>query len=372
MIAAFEDWLGQTVPGTTTAAKADAIQKQFFNQWVDFQAEGWGRYLARFAREIQANTGKQPVLSVQCGATPSLSRLVAADHRIWSKYINPGNLLLFCDQTTLWSDRAGNPSVVDIGQSTLLAAKDPAARIGANMIAEAPRFWSDVRRAVVTSGMPVSDTSAPGTCWDGAPVTSTDKVQNPLTIDECEWGRKEIKHGVLELSWTHIADEQGNVRRGLASIQRFDFDGGTWDPAIVALAQGIYPTRPFGYGFYYSTAIERAVEKDVGALHAGDLYDGYLDDYAFRQYKYGDQAAVNFLVSDVALAALAANPAAHPAAWIVPQANLLPAAERTALTAIAPILTTDADIIAFNASGHAPCSTRQTSRAWGFTTSTTG
>jgi hypothetical protein len=200
-------------------------------------------------------------------------------------------------------------------------------------------------------------------------VNTKDPVQKPLTADECEWGRKEIKHGVLELAWTHIADTEGNVRRGLASIQRFDFDSGTWDPNITALVQGLYPTKPFGYGFYYSKSIEQTVELSAGLNH-GDQYNSYLSPYLFGTYKYNDQAAVNFLVSDAAFPALSqtlAKPgASKPAAWIVPQGNLLPTAEYKELTAIAPVLTTDAQIIAFNASGKAPLSYSENASGMGF------
>jgi hypothetical protein len=150
-----------------------------------------------------------------------------------------------------------------------------------------------------------------------------------------------------------VADRGGNVRRGLAFVQRSYWDTDKIADGILQVLRRLAPARPFGPAFYYSAAIGRTREGDVGRLHLAEV-DTYFgsDDQTYAAMR--DQAGIasDYFVSDAALPALAR--AARPSAWIVLErydprtgADLLPPAELEALQRTAPVLSSMAEISRF-------------------------
>lgn len=205
------------------------------------------------------------------------------------------------------------------------AAYEPDARFGANLSSDDDLFWRGV-----------------DVHWAGlAPAERRAR------------GSGSLKRLWLENGWLHVADRSGQVRRGLAFMQRSYWDEGRISAELLRTLRGIVPARPFGPAFYYSAGIGRARENDVGRLHLHEN-DTYLssDNQAYTLLRDGTGVAAGYFVSDAALPALAQ--AARPSAWIVPErfdprtgADLLPAAELADLQRMAPVLSTADEVSRF-------------------------
>jgi hypothetical protein len=194
------------------------------------------------------------------------------------------------------------PSILGIA-----AAREPLVRNGPNMECDVQDFWGGV-------------------------AFNFPKLKPEA---QHEIGLKRLKRLWLETAWAHIADRQGRTRRAVAFFERYYWDAGKIDPALVALYQDVRPARPFGPAIYYSVAIERACERQGKAY----LGDGGWNRPITDLREAG--VALNYYVSDAALAKI--GPDSRPTFWIVPRqpgvaGDLLPAGERARIEAIAPVL----------------------------------
>jgi hypothetical protein len=98
---------------------------------------------------------------------------------------------------------------------------------------------------------------------------------------------------------------------------------------------------------YYSTAVERAREQwEATAGGVGANVGFYLSGTVLQPFV--DQGGgVGYYVSDAALGAIAKGQANAPSAWIVlDDRGTMPAGERNRLAAIAPVVSTPADLAA--------------------------
>jgi hypothetical protein len=196
----------------------------------------------------------------------------------------------------------------------LAAAREPLIRNGANLEADDPAYWSAIAKFYPTLG-PAS---------------------------QREVGLKLMKRLWLWSAWAQIADRAGHPRRALALVSRDYWDSGSL-AALDPLAQRIrtiVPTRPFGPALYYPASVERQVEAASGAQAGTRMEEPetYLSMRAL-QALIDSGAPVGYYVSDAAIGAIGGSGAGNaPSAWIVVEGALLPADERSRLTAVAPVV----------------------------------
>jgi hypothetical protein len=313
IVASFEAYLGRAVPGSTIQSAYAWIAANAFNQWTDFTAQGYANFYAALARQLAQNTGHESLVIDQNDFWPGVLRLRGIDPRILLATVPTANIVFEWNTHTLEAGRGGAPAIYAIGQAVLGAAREPNARIGANLSSNDPDFWGGVAQYW-------SDLSA---------------------SDQQERGLKELKRLWLEAGWSEVADRSGSPRRALAYVQRDYFDTGTIDSSVSSAIQSIIPVKPFGPALYYSVSIERQVEKIIGAAGAQESA-AYLNPNDLVALKNAG-AAVGYYVSDAALSALQTG--AQPSAWVVLDraspsdgSDLLPATELQALQAIAPVV----------------------------------
>ncbi len=297
LIAGFEAASGITVPAGTTTQKSDWIRTNAITAWNDHVAAGYGYFFGALASRIGAATNLPSLVIDQCSLSPSLRRYFGIDPRIIQNYISGKNYMCTWDAQTMQVGRSGGNPVSGLGSYAIAAARDPWVRNGANLEANDQNYWNAIASFYPNLG----------------------------AADQQEFGLKLLKQLWLEASWSHIATQTGSVRRALAYVQRDYFDGGTIDSSITALITSIYPAAPFGFGVYYSTAAERAVEANLG-------YSAWAGYYALGDVWAAKQAGLpfNYYVSDAAINAL--PPASYPSAWVILDSpQLIPAAEMARL-----------------------------------------
>ncbi|ACB94751.1 hypothetical protein [Beijerinckia indica] len=305
------------IPGTTTTDKASAILTTTYNHWADYLATGYARFYAALVYRLTNATGHQALIIDQAGDDPKYRRLTGVDQRIMAQYLGPKNYLNIWDDHVIQGDRAGPvnyPPIRELGGFIIGAAREPLMRNGANLEAEDDGYWG-----AISQFYPTLDAAT----------------------------QKQVGYGLMKRlwlysAWAHIGDRSGNVRRALAFTSRSYWDGSSLaalDP-LTQLIQTIYPTKVFGAAYYYSGKIERITEAVVG----GQAGPGNLP---YNTYSSADdigntldsRIGVNYFVSDAGLPSITAGSAAAPSAWIViDRANYLTSSERTALSAIAPIV----------------------------------
>jgi hypothetical protein len=323
IVSAFANSIEQPISGSTSTQASWILANQF-NKWTDFWSTGYGKFYAAIAREIMRNTNHDSLVLDQSALWPSIWRMRGQDARLILQNIPSANIAFFIDTLTMSTDRSGGPMVDSTGDTGEYAAREPNARYAPNLHSDDSDFWAGVAQH-----------------WSYLSAT-----------DQRERGLKELKRLWLETEWMHIADRSGNVRRGIAFALRDYWDWGKLDPTLIQVMRAVVPTRPFGLAFYYSTGIERAREQHLAQTGGGE-WDGYLsnDHQTFSNLRNTQGIATDYFVSDVGVPAL--GRAGYPAAWIVLERydsagnDLLPASERTALQAIAPILSTTSDIQIF-------------------------
>ena len=312
LVSAFEAQKGVNVPGNGTAAQSAYITANLLPQWNDFIAGGYAKYFNALATRITASTGQQALVVAGGFDWPGLNRNYGVDERLMHQ--QPGlsrHLLVVWDSITLETDRTGKSIVWGIGGPVISAAREPGVRNGAYLSANDSNFWAAVAQFNPTLSQ----------------------------ADQQEWGLKQLKREWLEFAWAHVGSRQGDTRRALAYSLRDHWDAGTLDATTTSLIQTINPKRPFGFGLYYSGAVERALEPTVPQTLGAYLSPDDL--LALRQ-----TVPLNYYVSDVSLPKL--KKTAAPAAWIVLDAgNHLPASELSALQKLAPVFTSAQQALAF-------------------------
>ncbi len=304
--------------GDTVALQAAYINAHFFNEWTDFTCAGYAKFWGEMASQITQNTGNEGLIVIQSGLTAASRRVYGSDNRIITQYMSSKNVVVGWDAISMAPERGGESQVGAISGAVLAAAREPNIRNGANLPANNDTYWQAVQKF---RGQNLD--------WENATYANT-------PADLQVRGLGELKRAWLELSWSHIADRDGNTRRALSFMSRHYWDGGNLDAKTTELIQTITPARPFGFALYYSVNTERALAAQ------GDYYSYY--DYN-DLIRIKDGLCVNYYVSDAAFATPGAlanmqNSASKPTAWLVlDHPELLTAQERAALESIAPILT---------------------------------
>ncbi len=318
IVSAFKTAMNVSLPAaSTTTATATAIATSHINQWNDYLSEGYGKFYAAIVARVQAATGQKPLFVQQCSLWPALRRFYGTDERLFDGVISPVNYVCLWDDQSMQLGRGGQDPDWGIGGYAIAAAREPDMRNGANIEANDNAYWQ-----AIAAFNPTLSAS-----------------------DQQEKGLKLLKRAWLEAAWAHVATRQGTVRRALAFVSRDYWDAGSLDPTVANLIGSIVPTAPFGFAVYYSTGAERALEQIVATQNP------YVQAYYNPNLLFAAKNAglpVDYFVSDAALAAL--QPAARPAAWVILEhPELIPAAEMQKLRAVAPVLTSAAQIQAFKA-----------------------
>ncbi len=323
LLDSFAAWVGQAVPGATVQARHDYIVQHLHPEYLDFIAHKQASFYAAFANTLLA-AGKSPLVGGQVPNEPGTARWFGDDPRIWLQHIE-GKYTMFNVETQAAGDRNVQPqwtSAITLGH---WAAYEPDANTGVVLDADNPEFWNP---------------------WKNQGGTE-------------EFGWRHLKHNWLSAGWVHIAGRDGSVRRATKCITRTYWDAGAVDAAQLAAIFGHIPRHPFGPALYYSASIQREYERPAPAgLERG--YTNYsvrymlqdaLGDPAVRaDFGTGQGLNVGYWVSDAVDPAKL--PAANrPSAWLVFKANLLPAAERTKLEAVAPVIDPGTNMAAALAAG---------------------
>lgn len=325
IIAAFEAATGISVPGQTVPERANFILDRHFNRWTDFWCQGWAEFFAALLRETQAQTKHTPLVIDQLQFGPSVVRTHAVDPRIVRERIGTEQIVYHIDWMTMSPERSGTSMAETTRVNGTFAAYEPGARFGGNLSSDNDTFWQGVNQH-----------------W-----------ANMEPAARRARGQGGLKRLWLENGWLHVADRAGGVRRGMAFLIRSYWDEGKISPDILRTLREIVPARPFGPALYYSAAIGRARENDVGRLrlNASETYFGARSQ-TYTELRDGAGIASGYFVSDAALPALA--PEARPSAWIVlerfdprTKADLLPPGELDRLQSTAPVLSTMDDIRRF-------------------------
>jgi len=303
------------VPGGTASDQAAWINKNAFSVWTDYLDTGYAQFYATLASDVGAATGHAPLIIGQCSISPGFKRTEAVDERILATVLSPNNFMCIWDDQVIQIGRSGplaNPPIGELAGYVLAAAREPLVRNGANLEAADTAYWSAIAHF-----------------YPGLTQATQQEV-----------GIKLLKRLWVWSAWAHIADRTGKVRRALAFASRDYWDVGSLSALGKAanLIHSITPAHPFGPALYYSAAVERATET-MGAKFAppGNGPDTYMMPPVLQSFLDGG-APVGYYVSDVALPYITGD--AAPSAWVVLNAgNLLPAGERGALEAIAPVVT---------------------------------
>ncbi|HEX4505598.1 MAG TPA: hypothetical protein VH722_07690 [Alphaproteobacteria bacterium] len=301
LIDGFAKAAGIAVPAGPVPARADFINSHAYIQWNNYLAEGYAKFYTALASRLAVG-GHRPLIIDQCGDWPSARRLQGTDAHIIAQAMTEGEYVCIWDNQTMQVGRSGQPMIWGIGGMVIAAAREPNIRNGGNLSADDNAFWR-----------------AAAQFWS-----------NLSSTEQHERGLKELKRVWLETAWSHIATRQGTVRRALSFMSRDYWDQGTIDATVQKLITTIVPTKPLGFAVYYSEAGEQAAE--VGVPGGGSTY---MNPNLLMAFKQGG-GPVGYYVGNVALAKLTA--AARPVAWVVLD-NRTPAAEKTRLAKIAPVLT---------------------------------
>ncbi len=308
----FEKWSGIDVPGATVAARSEFITQNCLSKWYDFWAEGQASFFATAGNVILA-AGKEPLVGGQYPNIPALGRLHGDDPRIWQQHIDPKYLLFFVENQSA-GDRDVPPMWTAVASLGATASRSPRVNVGAFNDASLQDYWGAVSRAG----------------WSEAD------------------GWKYLKHAWLSSAWVHVANTDGSVRRAAKMLVRSFWDAGGVDPDVMLAFYSHIPRHPFGPAFYYSLAIEKSFEvppppnTDTPNYYYQHWY--VLDNIAtptdpVNHPNTGSTQGINlgyWVGDEVDVSKLAA--ADRPSAWLVYNLDRLPAAEKSRLQAIAPVI----------------------------------
>ncbi|MBK9393272.1 MAG: hypothetical protein IPN40_05025 [Uliginosibacterium sp.] len=305
----FAAWAKITIPPGTVGARADVIQTNHKSKWFDYKCTKFAEFYGSMAKNLIAN-GKVPLVGGQtfaphkrgAGLDPRI--LIESSAGVAGKYYY-FNIELQADE--LRPPKEYWRCSIAVGAT---AAREPDILFGGHMDTVGGQGSFD--RSVKNAG---HDTA---------------------------WGLKVITQQWLSVGWTHIADRKGVVRRAIGSMIRSYWDAGTTPQTENDLILQHIPRHPFGPAVYYSVAIERTFENVNGKYGNNHWFCLEKSEREMLPLKAGVRRGdlrgfcTGYWVSDVGINAL--KPADYPSAWIVYDSDKLPAAERSRLAAIAPII----------------------------------
>jgi|GEM_PF-1320349 len=298
LINSFEAWNGTTVPGTTVQARHDYVTQNLTPQWLDFVNAGQVSLLAEVDNTLLAN-GVSPFSGGQLSSDPQLSRYSGSDPRAWETQI-PGKYWYFVVENESQGDRSTPTdwtASYSIGAS---ASRVPDVPMGVDM--DGFCGDSDIKAALYN------------------------------------------KHLWLSAGWTYIVNRDGSVRRASQVFQRNNWDAATACPDQVAVMRAHVPTHPFGPALYYSDNVARQLESPSSSYYwfynylQRGIVTRFATDYPWVQPWEGVVQGVNlgYWMSD-ATDPSTLKPADIPSAWMLYDADLLPADELAKLQALAPV-----------------------------------
>jgi len=310
LIDAFETWANVKVPGTTVPDRSAFIQKNFSSKWLDFLAHGQSSFFCTAAKTILAG-GQQPLVGGQYPNIPAIARLFGDDPRIWQQHIDPKHLLFYVENQSA-GDRDTPPQWTSLASIGATASRSPDVAIGGFLDADISDYWGAVNRVGLSK----------------------------------EDGWKYLKHTWLATAWAHIANTDGTVRRAAKMLVRSFWDVGGIDPDVALTYLTHIPRHPFGPAYYYSLAIERSYEvppppdtSNYYPQHWEILENAATPTDTVNYPHKGATQGINlgyWIGDEVDVTKLAT--ADKPAAWLVYNLDRLPAAEKSKLAAIAPVI----------------------------------
>ncbi len=306
LLDSFAAWVGQPVLGATVRERYEYILQHLKPEYFDFIAHKQAGFFAAFANTLLA-AGKTPLVGGQVPNEPANARVFGDDPRIWLQHIEAKHTM-FNVETQSAGDRAVQPqwtSSICLGHCS---AYEPDANIGVVLDADNAEFWGPWAR----------------------------------DNDAVEFGWRFLKHNWLSAGWVHIAGRDGAVRRAAKCITRTYWDAGAVDVGQMAAVFGHIPRHPFGPALYYSASIQREFERPPEKGYATYsvrymLQDGLSDPAVRADFGAAQGLSVGYWVSD-AVDPSKLPAANRPSAWLVYRADLLPAAERAKLEAVAPVI----------------------------------
>ena len=280
------------------------------SQWYDFMNMGQASYFAAIDKVI-ADAGKKPMIAAQSPFDPPFGRLTAEYPRAWAQQIPAGDMYFEVENETQ-PDRLPPPDwriTFSIGSNASLASDVP---IGVYMDGDYGDYWSGV-------------------------------AANNWTTQQ---GWLYLKHMALSAAWTAVANKDGSVRRAAQAFQRGNWDAGSIPQVFTDEMLGHVPTHPFGPALYYSQNVMEYFESPNDEsgyywfwpyLQRG-ISTRLTTDYWWLQPYEGVVQGLNlgYWVSD------ATDPSTLkasdiPSAWLLYDANRLPATELAKLQAVAPV-----------------------------------
>jgi hypothetical protein len=326
IIAAFNATLapGAGVPASSVAAQSAWIDKNVFSVWTDFLDRGYAAFYAALAKQVAASANHPALVIGQCSISPAFKRTEGVDARLLVQQLNANNFMCLWDDQVIQLGRSGpiaTPPMAELAGYVLAAAREPRVRNGANLEADDAAYWSAIESFYPT--LPAA--------------TQTDL------------GLRLLKRLWLWSAWAHIADRNGEVRRAIAFTSRDYWDVGKLSrlAPLQALIATLVPARPFGGALYYPISVERATEAaNAAALQPGDVPSTYLPPAALQEL-LDSGAPLGYYVSDAALPKISTASGNAPSAWVViDPSNMLPASELASLKAVAPVVTSLAQLAA--------------------------
>jgi hypothetical protein len=280
------------------------------SQWYDFMNMGQASYFAAMDKVI-TDAGKKPMIAAQSPFDPTTGRSTAEYPRLWAQQIPAGDMYFEVENETQ-ADRLPPPDwriTFSIGSNASLAPDVP---MGVYMDGDYSDYWSGVNA-------------------------------NNWTTQE---GWLYLRHMALSAAWTMVANKDGSVRRAAQAFQRGNWDWGTIPQVITDQMVGHVPTHPFGPALYYSQNVMEYFESPNNETNYYYFWP-YLErgigtrlstDYPWLQPYEGVVQGLNlgYWVSD-ATDPSTLKDADKPSAWLLYDANRLPAAELAKLQAVAPV-----------------------------------
>jgi hypothetical protein len=315
MITDFATKTGITVAGSSLATRAADIRAHHAVEYVDYFVKGWSYGWKALAQSIEHYTGKEAWLTTQVSFGPAVMRQFAGvDVRELGNQGMDLDSIVFNVQT-LERFTMQHKAISVAYESAMIgthAARAPDGHFGQMVSASEDAYWDAVANLYTR-------------------IDAADR-------NEIGWDR--LKQAWFQSGWTHIAENDGGVRRAAEVWQRSYHDWGQIDDEWLDVLRDVVPTKPFGPALYYSVNAERAVNVLDPLGYA--ISNAYLGETLQPITKLFDAGATfGYYVSDSALAHLSAD--ATPSAWIIPQRtlngkDLFSSTEIAALQAKAPVL----------------------------------
>lgn len=316
-IQAFERWSGLSIAGASDQERAEDIRSRHFSAWVDYTADAHGRWWGTIVDRIEQATGDDAIYVLQKHVFPHSSRIHGADSLWMRRHADKDEIYYHVEG---WS----MPHARGVGGGQLSAY---AAMIGTHLCRE-----PDITRGIF---MPVTGYTAypgegVGTGTDHFRAIDRSRARSFSDDEKTELQHKLMDGAWMLLGWVHLAARSGLVERAgeyvLTHRGKDVYPRALFEDVI----RPIYPTRPYGAGFYYSTTVEKALE-DSGE----GLYDPLTAIGGRARGVDGGNFFPGYYVGTTVLDAL--QPSAHPSVWITERLDLLSEAERERLEAIAPL-----------------------------------